>query len=784
MLRLTFDKSNKGDDLNACNICELNFADKGLYTIVIDDAKKKSLYRYEDISHFEGEAVYDGKTISGKELITFVQDNITYINLEDKTLFKFSALDGFLIATALVGKKYTQEDADRIFEKFGILGCQSNKLRDLSLVQRYKLAFAVAYAKESRIIIFKNTFCDVSSEDFKEISSLLKTFAKDKLVVVFDNANIINELSDCVYNLSEQSEQEGQISGQNNAVDNLENDLSLENQSDSTSDKAKESMQTDNENSDTAQPLKRSHKLWHKATNSHLTPSQLFKLSVHLLGIKKLIAYIILVCLISVCAILSTTLSGQNKVIMSQRYIKESGHDCVRVVNMDGEHNINLMYRHNMDRYAGYVECDWQAVSDLANSKSNDFWADDEIGKINYAIELYDYATDIFYIEGKAPANFDEIAIPYTMAEWYFGYAYGVEGKYITINTGGQSRRFCISGVFEPMLPFVSQKYTDMGKDIANLSQKDYELLLAVKKQKYDSFLNRSVVLAKGTLNEWLDTNSNLGLENHLFACKKDSYDIEVYNAEKSGISLDKGQIYVSTSLDMLLKSSFKQEYESGNIEFEFSEGNITQQLSLAHMGIIDDIQGYAIVLSAEDYEEYVGSCRIAYTGMVADMQGDNRGDLIEMLKDNSPDMQYYVLSNAYEKEFFYTLDIIEDINYSIMLPVSILLWIINIVCVFVLVDKILSTKRDYIRKLRDLGMSLHTYLAFAVIAIVICLSIVATISICICGIVGAIVASLAVFVPNIFVAVGSELIGLSISFALGAGLAILLMAKRIYKKA
>ncbi|MBP5216501.1 MAG: ABC transporter ATP-binding protein [Bacilli bacterium] len=184
----------------------LTLPDTGLIFIVGQSGSGKStaLNTIGGLLDYEGSILYDGEAVN---METYRRKNVAYI-FQDFLLFDdLSVRENIKIALEIAGIHDEKEISKRVgllLKAVNLAINPSRKAGALSLGQRQRVAIARALALSPKLILADEPTGNLDTKNSKTILSLLKSLAKDRLVlIVSHNLNLVRLYADAAYAIQE-----------------------------------------------------------------------------------------------------------------------------------------------------------------------------------------------------------------------------------------------------------------------------------------------------------------------------------------------------------------------------------------------------------------------------------------------------------------------------------------------------------------------------------------------------------------------------------------------------
>lgn len=755
MLRIDIKSMVYPNGYKALENISSEFKDRGMYFILGDSGCGKStlLRCLSGMENFDGRLVYDDKEIDDKIKNEFMRNNVGFI-FQDYRLFDgMSTYDNVAVAGEIAGIKADKQKITDILAEVGLDKYIDTKVRLLSGGERQRVAIARALAKDSKIIVADEPTGNLDKKNSKNIMNILKELSDKKLVIVVTHdKKLADEYADTIIHMVDgkisQTEQKaiGDLDNKHNKVDKKDNN-----------------------------PQK-----------NKLSISEFLRLAFLKNSGSKIISTSILCVILFLLAIVTTMVAGQNKYKLTDRYLRNSQGNFAQVIYYSDDDMAMSSVIDGTGDYSAYIKCNGWQIKQAQKYTSDSFWAsDDNIGKIDYCIRLGNLDCGIKILSGNLPTSSNEIAIPVTIAQTLdLENKTHIIGQTITVNTGIIDKEFVVSGIYDAGLPQIPQKYQDISyAEVQNYNQSEREKLQTILEKRNQSILNRSIVVWQNTLNDMLDYSTAEQYNTPLFKCKKDSKEIVIINAQKIGIELQEGEVLLSPILDSMLKLTSANEYNKGILTFDIETQQKNNSVNLQIKGIEYSLaDNMAIVLSQEDYYNIISQSQMLYDAYVINYSEYSTREMYNLFEKIYPDMKCYITSNYEYNEHISTIQLVENYSKKIILPIAIFLWILCILCVYILTKNILIAGKKNLAIMRVLGIEKNAYFAMSFINNLCYVLIAGIIAFILALIISIIVGQFGFFVPSIIAFSGWEFLGFFISSIIGILCAFCIVTTKLFK--
>ncbi len=659
----------------------LEFGDSGLYCLVGESGSGKStlLQCISGMQEFDGDLFYDGKKLDGQDKIDFNRAYIAYVFQDFRLFDGLSVMDNVILGGEIAGNKISQDFARETINRVGLEKLADKKAKLLSGGERQRVAIARALAKNADVIIADEPTGNLDKRNSRAVMELLKDISKSKLVIVVTHdRKLSDEFGDRIIRLCDGKVVEIQ--------DNSKNDMT----------KSSHGVK-----SQTA-PI----------SKKRIPIKSFFKLAFLRNYGSKLIATSALTLIVCLFAIFATTFAGHNKVSLAKRYFAWQKSDIARTEFMSENGQTVYIHADKDDSYSYYMRCSGWRVELTDVAESADFWQNDgNVGKIDFCTLSKGNLDSVKLLRGRYPQSLSEICLPIGVAkaldrnDWD-----GILDKKVKLNTGRTVKEFLIVGIFDNPLPDLPKKYVNMTKE-QFISKGDDEQaeINELLSSRNESFLNRSVILSDGAIEDMLKISTAETYVGNKFSCKKGGVELVLYNATALGNEIAKGQALLSPAMNALASMLSASEYAQGIITFDVLGS--TNEMAIAG---VDNSLGaqYSIALCEEDYLEIVDTIDIKYAGAVFDYKDNDIAAVYKYFENKSGGMLCYISGNYMANEFIDSVKTVEGINIKIMLPIAVFFWIIGVLCMYITIKNAIVANEKNLAVMRSLGIGRGDYFA------------------------------------------------------------------------
>lgn len=190
----------KNNDVYALDNIDLKLPDTGMVFILGKSGSGKStlLNVLGGLDSFtSGEIIFKGKSISSFNQADFDSYRNTYIGFifqEYNIIEDFNVATNIALAIELQGRKYSDEEINRILHEVELDGLGGRKPNELSGGQLQRVAIARALVKNPEIIMADEPTGALDSTTSLQIFGLLKELSKTKLVLIISHDREFSEM--------------------------------------------------------------------------------------------------------------------------------------------------------------------------------------------------------------------------------------------------------------------------------------------------------------------------------------------------------------------------------------------------------------------------------------------------------------------------------------------------------------------------------------------------------------------------------------------------------------